>query len=115
MALYHRDIKFPKDFNPRIGTVMLTYTGHAHHASRSDRYGNIILPRSLDTNKAVCFEVEILEGRVVKLVYRAAYSETLDLILVCKPKGNTFVVTTVWFNLKSDKHATLDTSRYEAA
>jgi hypothetical protein len=115
MALYHKDIKLPKGFNSAIGTICLTYSNHAHQTARSDKYGSIVLPRSINTNKALCFEVELIEGKVTKLVYRVAYDSTLDLILVCRPKGNGFNVTTVWLNLKSDKHATLDLTRYEAA
>jgi hypothetical protein len=113
MSLYHVTLGFPKNFNPSIGTVMLTYSNHAHHASTSDRLGNIVLPRSLNTNNARCIELEYDNGQVLKLVYRTAYDSTKDLVIVCRPKGNLFVVATVWLNLKTDKHATLDTSKYE--
>lgn len=110
--LYHKDLGFPKDFNPKVGTVCLTYNNHAHEASKSDRYGAIVLPRSLNTNKAECIELQLIEGRVSKLVYRIGYSKALDLCIVCKPKGNLFVVLTVWLNLKSDSHNTVNLYNY---
>lgn len=115
MALYHKDLGFPKGFNSKVGTRFLTYSQHAKLSAINDRYGRIDLPVSVNTNTALCIEAEIANKAVTKLVYRVSYNNTLDLVLVVMPKGAQFIVKTVWLNLKSDKHTTLDLSKYEAA
>lgn len=112
MGLYHFQVGFPKGFISRIGTVPLQYTKHAQDAAAADRYGALKLPTSIDTNKAICIEAEIESGRVLKLVYRLGYTDTLDLIVVVVPCGLSFRAKTVWANLHTDKHATLNSERY---
>jgi hypothetical protein len=109
-GLYHRDIGLPvsaKKF--QIGEIKLIYSMHARFEAQADRYQLISLPTVLDTNKATLIEVEILGGRLNKLVWRANYSEVFDLIIVLGASGT---VKTVWLNLKSDTHKTLDRSKY---
>jgi hypothetical protein len=113
MALYHFEIGFPQGFVSRIGTVGLNYTQHALNAANTDRYGRLPLPKSIDTNKAICIEAEIDGGHVLKLVYRMQLTIGLDLIIVVVPCGLNFKVKTVWANLSTDKHSTLNRSRYE--
>lgn len=112
MGLYHFQIGFPQGFQPRIGRISLDYTKHAQDAALSDRYGSLKLPQYIDTNKAICIEAEIEGKSVLKLVYRMSYTDTLDLIVVVVPHGLGFKVKTVWANLITDKHATLNESRY---
>jgi hypothetical protein len=97
--LYHKDLGFPKGFNSQVGTVVLQYTQHAKLAALNDKYGRIDLQRTIDTNKAECIEIQLEQG----------------LIIVCRPQGRGFIVPTVWLNLKSDKHETLNLSRYSVA
>lgn len=113
MKLYHYTLGFPKGFSSNVGTVQLTFTGHALHAALTDRYGRIVLPKSIDTREALCIEALIEGGQVGKLVYRTAYSKNYDLILVCIPKRGGFTVATVWLNDRQDSHQTLDASKYD--
>ncbi len=115
MGLYHYQIYMPPKFNPKVGTVVLQYGPHALRAANTDRYGAVRLDSTLNTNRALCVEVELIDGQVTKLVYRISYSAALDLVLVVSPKMGHFFVRTVWLQEKSDVHATLDVSRYEAA
>ena len=110
--LYHKDLGFPKGFNSQVGTVLLQYTQHAKLAALSDKYGRIELSKTLNTSEAECIELQVEQGQVTKLVYRIAYDTGRDLVIVCRPQGNGFIVPTLWLNLKSDKHETLDVSKY---
>jgi hypothetical protein len=115
MGLYHYQLGFPKGFSGKVGTVVLQYGAHALRAANEDRYGLVNLPKTLNTSAALCVEVELLDGAVIKLVYRVRYSADLDLVLAVSPKSNTLFVRTVWLQSKNDTHATLDLSRYDAA
>ena len=96
----------------------LQYIGHALHASRDDRYGNLApyLPKTLDvTSPDLSFvEVEMTEsGATEKVVARMRTGlmygrEHVDLVLVVL-KGGT--VKTVWGNVASDSHRTLNRAR----
>jgi hypothetical protein len=111
-GLYHFQTGFPKIFNSNIGTIDLQYSTHAQDAARSDRYGQVWLPKSIDTSKAQCIEIQYKSGYVNKLVYRVSYTAHLDLCLVCFIAGNRLLVATVWLNSRQDKHKTLDRSKY---
>lgn len=115
MALYHYTLGFPNGFSSTVGVRKLMYTHHAKNAALTDRYGIINLPTQLDTNNAKCIEVEILNGKVSKLVYRIKYNNAVDLVLVVVPYITEFKVKTVWLNKIEDKHATLNISKYIAA
>lgn len=115
MRLFHVKKGFPKGFKSNVGKVGLKFTAHAKAAATNDRYGIISLPESVDTNSATCFEVAIKDGQVCKLAYRLPYDRDKDLTLVVAPVGNFFIVLTVWLNLRTDEHKTLDLSRYENA
>lgn len=112
MQLYHYTLGFPPKFNPNVGTIGLKYTKHAIEESKLDRYGAIKLPGYLKTGSALCIELGMRMGHVCKLVYRVSYSDTLDLCFVVAPDFGHFRVVSVWLNLKTDKHETLDSSKY---
>jgi len=96
----------------------LRYVGHALDASGDDRYGNLapLLPRVLDvTSPLLAFvEVEMNDaGTVEKVVARmrtplVCGREHVDLVLVVL-RGGT--VKTVWGNVASDIHRTLNRNR----
>jgi DNA polymerase/3'-5' exonuclease PolX len=115
MIIYHYTLGFPKGFNPDVGTIPLKYTRHAVEASQNDKYGPIKLPGALDTGAAKCIEVYLDGGRVQKLVYRMPQLGPCDLVLVVVPDGGAFKVLTVWKNLKSDQHETLQVGKYTRA
>lgn len=113
--LYHKDLGFPKNVSLPQGTFGLTYGHHARQAAASDRYGDVSqdLPATIDTTLATVVELEILDGRIAKIVYRDHFNDELDLVFAIIP-GQWFVKT-VWVNVKSDPHHTLDRGRYQAA
>lgn len=110
-GLYHTNLGLPvKADKLKIGEIKLEYSIHAKQAALNDKYGQIKLPEVLNTNKSECIEVEILCGRINKLVFRTNYTNCLDLIIVL---GSSGTVKTVWLNLKTDTHKTLDRTKYQ--
>lgn len=109
--LYHAEIGFPSDIKLPTGVMKLKYSSHAMQQSKSDRYGVINLPESIDFDKAYIFEIEVdSSNKVIKAVCRVEYDDDKDLILVIIPDQK--MVKTVWFNKKSDAHRTLNASKY---
>ena len=88
----------------------MIYSYHAIKASENDRYGKIQLPINLNVDSALLVEMEVANGVMVKGVYRVPYDNQCDLIIVMLVDGK---VKTVWLNYKSDKHHTLDKSKYQ--
>lgn len=109
MQLYHRDIGFPAGIKHLTGVIRLNYSRHAKMAAEDDRYGIMELPETLDVTNGTPVEIEVQGGNVTKAVYRAGYDDELDMVIVLQPCG---FVRTVWFNKKSDRHNTLDRSKY---
>ena len=112
-VLYHKDIGFPDDirlpqgFNP---VMRLSYGSHARREAMEDKYGHIRLPHRIDLRKGQTIEIGVTGKMVTKMVVRFSYDETRDIVLVIIPK--TGFVKTVWFNLKTDQHKTLDHTKY---
>lgn len=114
MPLYHTSLYVPKTLRLPNGQWTLNYSGHAQHAARTDRYGQLTLPSFLDTNKCQLIEIEVGDnGLIQKLVYRTTHDDKLDISFAVIPLRKGWYVKSVWGNLKSDKHTTLNTSRYD--
>lgn len=111
MTLYHKDIRLPDGFTwPKSGTRMLAWTRHAEDA-RYDERGIVPKSRKIDLTGTTVVEVEVLDGKVSKVVFRKSWSKGLDIVYVVIP-GRVWLVKTVWFNRSDDNHKTLDHSRY---
>ena len=54
------------------------------------------------------FEVEIIDGHVVKAVIRTNYNRDKDICIVFRKN----LVVTAWLNDRHDKHSSLDKSKY---
>jgi hypothetical protein len=91
----------------------LQYRKHAFNEANNDRYGAIQLPTEFHAANAKLIEAEVLVdhdgSHVVKQLWRQSLDARRDLVLAIQEGG---MVKTVWVNLKSDKHRTLDTSKY---
>lgn len=112
MALYHKDLGWPRHMrNPRR-LLRLRYTFHALRAAADDRYGPIRPPADLDTGKAELIEAEVApNGNITKAVWRLQWDADRDVVLVVLPFDGT--VKTLWLNRADDTHSTLDEGRYE--
>jgi len=110
--LYHRDLGFPSTLVVEEAyTFYPRYSAHAEKESKSDRYGEIKLPKRIDFLSSDIVEIETSDDKTIdKMVVRLSYNGTLDLCSVIIPE--TSVVKTVWINAKKDKHPTLDKSKY---
>ncbi|WP_434715727.1 hypothetical protein [Paraburkholderia sp. A3RO-2L] len=108
--LYHFQLSIPKPYRFPCFQGELTYSGHAKHEARSDRYGHIELPVRLEPKCAKLIEVETVDGVVVKQLWRQPLDATRDIVMAVTNEG---MVKTVWVNLRTDKHRSLDASRYE--
>jgi len=111
MSLYHESIGLPAGFKAPSHTVALAYTKHASDVM-TERGIRQLKMATLARFKPI--EVEVINGRVKKIVFRGNYNETHDIVLVLIPeKRNEYVVKTVWLNEKNDNHSSLNISRYE--
>lgn len=128
--LYHTEIGFPKNFVPPKGRYDLEYSRHALEASLDDRYGKIPQLKTLSVDHMKIIELGVQDGRVSKILYRGTLScmechqnktpqsscphPKRDMCIVVIPKAKQpWYVKTVWINLQSDKHKTLDESKYQ--
>lgn len=109
--LYHKDVFAPAQFFRSPGKLDVRYTMHALRAASEDRYGNLtrFLNSQVNLDDAELVEVEVEAGRPVKWVARFHVDGDLDLVMVIMSNGT---VKTVWGNLASDKHRTLQTWKY---
>jgi hypothetical protein len=109
--LYHKDIYLPK-LNIENKNFEPSYTFHAMQAAETDRYGIIELPAEMNLSEVEIFEIEVDEfGNLIKVVFRMPYNFQFDLCVAMLV--NNCKVKTVWLNDKTDKHNTLDKSKYE--
>lgn len=112
-GLYHAEVGLPERYRHPACRVVIQYSQHALREARRDRYGMMELPDFVDLSTYRTVEVEVTSGRVSKLVVRGALDEYRDIVFVLIPKaGKPWFVKTVWVNLNSDTHRTLDRSRY---
>lgn len=105
-GLYHTATGFPKlTFGAILGLVP---SAHASLRAAELRAGEV--PRMFSPATSKVIEVEIVKGKVSKILARKTLDETRDLCYVFLTE--TKVVKTVWINDKADKHYTLDKSRF---
>jgi hypothetical protein len=113
-ALFHSDVFVPPVAKTPVFEGPLRYSAHALQEARSDRYGGITLPTEFHCANAKLIESEVLlaQNRVVKQVWRQRLDNTRDLVLVIGEGG---LVRTVWINLLTDKHRSLDRLKYTSS
>lgn len=113
--LYHSEVFMPPQLAKPCYRGRLSYTNHAKRAAMDDRYGPIPLVFDFVPEEATLIESEVEQGPcgryiyVVKQVWRLPLDDTRDLVMAITHDGR---VKTVWVNLRSDKHKTLDRKKY---
>lgn len=112
--LFHKDVFMPPSAKSPVFAGMLKYSHHAIGASLTDRFGTFELPKTFSPEQAELIESEIADDgvTVIKQVWRQALDEKRDLVLAITREGR---VKTVWINLRSDKHRTLQVHKYVRA
>jgi hypothetical protein len=113
MPLYHVQVYMPALNMPK-GQFKLIYSEHAKREAARDRYGKINAPMFLNPSDYQVVEVETDNNKNVrKIVYRGYLDSKRDIAIVVIPQGSAMFVKTVWVNLNTDKHGTLDHSKYD--
>ena len=110
--LYHSEISIPEKVKKQLpsGIIKLQYTHHAINASKNDRYGEIPVFKGLNLDNAKVIEIETENDKIEKVLYRCSWTDEKDVCIAVLIATGT--VKTVWVNLKSDIHKTLDKSKY---
>ena len=109
---YHKIKGFPKSIILPTKAYLLNYSLHAKREAIADCYSpdNCQLPLWLNFSEVEIFEIEVENLKVTKVGCRISYNDKLDLtLIICI---TDYSVKTVWFNLKSDRHKTIDLSKY---
>lgn len=108
MAKYHKVLGFPAEVKLPKEFKNLVATRHAQLAALDDKNGGFRIPVSV--RNADVFELVTDDnGKPIQYGISVSYNASYDLtLIVVKPN----VVKTAWLCDKSDKHATLDTSKY---
>ena len=111
--LYHSEVFMPEEFKTPVFRGVLRYGPHSLKEATTDRYGEIPLPIEFHPEGARLIESEVrvigINARVIKQLWRKPLDETRDLVMAITDSG---YVKTVWVNLRSDTHRTLNRSRY---
>jgi len=110
--LYHKQLGFPKSLDLPINKLFeLTYSSHAVSEATIDRYGRIKLPSSIVVSKWNIIEVETQDNLTTsKVLVRIPHCSKFDLIMAILANGT---VKTAWLNSSTDRHMTLDKSKYD--
>ncbi len=112
--LYHKEIGFPAGFRAPRDLVMVSYSNHALSAAKDDRYGDIHLPPRIRLSDFEIIEIGVIGKRVSKILFRGELDDDRDLCIVLIPNGRgPWTCKTVWINVRTDAHNTLDVAKYE--
>jgi len=111
LELYHREIGLP-DFAKQLdGTKhTLKLSKHAEQAQYQDRYGAFEIPDVLYVRLPDVFEIGVEGKQIVKVAVRRKYDDRYDISIVFNKDSG--VVRTAWLNERTDRHSTLDASKY---
>lgn len=112
VGVYHKDVGFPAGTAWPTGTFPLRYKTHAKDQAKDKQVG--FLPTSLNMNNCQVVEAQVENGRKVNLmVVRRSLDMERDLVMVVVTERPVWEVITVYPNLRTDHHPTLNVSRYD--
>lgn len=143
IKLYHVEAFMPdilRQHAEKVHLLKLIWSEHAKLELVKDRYGMLpasAVPRDFSAKdwKLIELETEVTSEKIykahansaalnvsatsesiTKYVFRRPVDATRSLVIVLRPRccGQATVVT-CWTNLNTDKHATLDKTKYEQA
>jgi len=115
MALYHKDVYLPSELLEQVPkeSIRLKYGTHAKHACKDDKFGRVVGPPQLNPATCDIFELEDRAGKLVKFLARMSYDHRRDItVVIACDKNNEYFVKTLWLNLKTDKHWSLNKKNY---
>lgn len=108
-GLYHHSIFLPEEIKP-TGKILPHYTSHAREQARKDRYGEINLPDVIDLDSMRIDEIEVKDGKAIKIVCRKPLDLWRDMTFVLVPFSRKVITT--WSNMKHDHHSSVDLEKY---
>lgn len=123
MSLYHKDVFLPRRIRESFlqltrnghGIQTLVASRHAENAAKTDRYGVIDLPSQMTFDTMEIVEIEHDGNKCVKAVIREVGQEKNRVFVLMPICLGQWLVKTVWWNLASDNHRTLNRSVYAKA
>lgn len=117
--LYHRDVYFKDSFKAeakklihndmRISAHCMNHVKNVDDKHKYTQADLIKAVKFIATHDITPFEVEVVADEVTKACYRLHNKITNDDICIVLRDG---LIVTAWKNASSDKHFTLDTSKY---
>lgn len=122
MKLYHSDLFIPAELRAQAHSAhfkKLVWSRHAQLELVRDPYGIVCtseIPHKFDAHYWTLVELEVVNGKITKYVYRRPVDSIRSLVIVLRPGAEgEATVTTCWTNRNDDKHATLDKSKYASS
>jgi hypothetical protein len=116
MPVYHKDVFLPRRIKGMVpaGIKAIQYSNHALQESKLDKYGQLPLPVMLDFATTEIVEITTDGDKAHKIVVRHSLKDSRHLCLVLIPTEckRTWLAKTVWCNLATDNHDTLNKSNY---
>lgn len=123
--LYHPEVFMPNWFEVPTERAVLRYSRHAMAACGSKRgmpvFESIPLCRfelvelGVRKNKVNQLGMPARPPKVSKIVMRGHYDDKRDIVFVLIPEDEYYFVKTCWYNNRTDRHKTLDRTRYATA
>jgi hypothetical protein len=111
MAVYHKDVFFPKSLKNLVLGAVASLGGHytptPHAAERAEQKG-VALPPVLPKWCEV-IEATVERGQLQKFLVRFRVPDGPDLVMSLTTDGRAL---TVYPNGRTDRHCTLDRSKY---
>lgn len=105
MSLYHKKFGLPTNYRHPMAMVEVRWTRHAINAAQSDRYGNVDIVKSINLKEFETIEVEVLDGKITKILVRGPFNDYLDVTYALIPiAGEPWTIKTCWLNLWDDEH-----------
>ena len=112
--MYYKEVGFPSSIELPSGKRSVEWSEHAIREAEYDINGKIRYIDNIILDSYRIFEVETdKDGQITKFAYRTRYNAKCDVIYVFMQKGNNLFIRTAWLNRRSDKHTTLNLSKYD--
>lgn len=104
--LYHADVGFPEGWVKPSEMIEVRYSRHAKDRARENR---VPILREVDLDKCQLVEATIENKETKAVVVRLSHDGWRDMCLAISMDG---CVKTVWVNLKTDNHVSLNRAKY---
>lgn len=122
--VYHRNVYWKLQFDEQINNILDNNNNYkfSKHLKEQNDYRHDIdmftlnsIIQNIRLKHFNAFECETKKNKVIKFIIRTSYGNERDISIVFLnlEKEHKVLIKTAWVNYKSDKHYTLDYSKYE--